>query len=89
MYRLYHERIAELDREVKTIASGRHPEYAVAMADIDSRRKMQLSEVSEWRRHKSNDIHRQVQSSQRLAQVQFLVSCPAFLFTVLASLGGE
>jgi hypothetical protein len=86
---LYHERIAELDREVKTIASGRHPEYAVAMADIDSRRKMQLSEVSEWRRHKSNDIHRQVQSSQRLAQVQFLVSCPAFLFTVLASLGGE
>jgi len=44
----------------------------VAIADIERRRKKQLDEVSEWRRHKSNDVTRQVHSSQRLAQVHFL-----------------
>ncbi|KAG2186671.1 hypothetical protein INT44_002895 [Umbelopsis vinacea] len=70
--RLYHERLAEIEKEVVAISTGKHPRYSLAMADIDSRRKKQMEQVSEWRRHKNIDIHRQVQSSLRSAHATFL-----------------
>ncbi|KAI8575376.1 hypothetical protein K450DRAFT_262133 [Umbelopsis ramanniana AG] len=70
--RLYHERLAEIEKEVVAISTGKHPTYAQAMSEIDSRRKKQMEQVSEWRRHKNTDIHRQVQSSLRSAHVTFL-----------------
>ncbi|KAJ2963582.1 hypothetical protein NQZ79_g1420 [Umbelopsis isabellina] len=70
--RLYHERLAELDKEVQAIASGKHPEYATAHAEIETRRRKLLNEASKWRQHKEIDIGRQVESSLRLAHVHFL-----------------
>ncbi|KAG2175722.1 hypothetical protein INT43_001369 [Umbelopsis isabellina] len=70
--RLYHERLAELDKEVQAITSGKHPEYATAHSEIESRRRKLLKEASKWRQHRETDIGRQVESSLRLAHVHFL-----------------
>ncbi|KAM3588676.1 hypothetical protein VKS41_001117 [Umbelopsis sp. WA50703] len=70
--RLYHERLAELDKEVQAIASGKHPQYATAHSEIERRRRKLLNEASKWRQHKEIDIGRQVESALRLAQVHFL-----------------
>jgi Sds3-like len=70
---LYHERLAELEKEATAISTGKHPNYSLAMSEIDRRRKKQMEQVSEWRRHKNIDIHRQVQSSLRSAHATFLV----------------
>jgi hypothetical protein len=71
--RLYHERLAEVEKEATAISTGKHPNYSLAMLEINRRRKKQMEQVSEWRRHKNIDIHRQVQSSLRSAHATFLV----------------
>lgn len=70
---MYHERLAEVEKEATAISTGKHPNYSLAMSEIDRRRKKQMEQVSEWRRHKNIDIHRQVQSSLRSAHATFLV----------------
>ncbi|KAH8553394.1 Sds3-like-domain-containing protein [Umbelopsis sp. PMI_123] len=84
--RLYHERIAELEKEVTAISTGKHPDYSLAISEIDRRRNKQMEQVSEWRRHKNNDIHRQMQSSVRSAHVNFQAKRAELRRSVMANI---
>ena len=74
MYRMYQEKMSELNEEAIMIANGTHPELVTLMAEIEEKKGRRIHSAEAWRRYQHANFRQQFEGFEYQANIHFIVS---------------
>lgn len=74
VFRMYQEKMSELNEEAIMIANGTHPELVTLMAEIEEKKGRRINSAEAWRRHQHANFRQQFEGFEYQANIHFVVS---------------
>ncbi|CAO3592889.1 unnamed protein product [Absidia cylindrospora] len=89
MYKLYQEKMAELNEEAIMIAKWDHPDLVTLMAEIEEKKDRRINTAEAWRKYQHANFKRQFEGFEYQANVHFISRKASMRREILAETNGK
>lgn len=73
IFRMYQEKMSELNEEAIMIANGTHPELVSLMTEIEEKKGNRIQSAESWRRYQHDNFKKQFEGFEYQANIHFIV----------------